>query len=369
MSDMNEVNKTNNSAGSGFTNTENAQNTAQNAGAAYHADGSQNNGYSNNSAQNANNNGNNGYLTQNNGAADGRQTTDSAYNAGNGQTNGYPNGGAQNNAGNGYPNGDYSNNNSQNNGCQNSRNNGYQTGRQQEPHYGNYQFHSDGPNPQGPYDFGQSYGMNGGPNGPKPKKDHTKAKKIGVFIGKTAAAALIASVVFTGVFAVAQHTGLISVGGKSADSSQSQEYSSEFGTMPNIPDFGSGNEGGSGNGSGNDGSTDSSASDQSASGPTLGIKAQTVSSDQTDQGYPEGVLVVSVTSGSAADGAGLEKGDVITAFNGSTVDSVEDLKQLLAEAETGKEYKLNYKRADGSSYKAYSTNVTFSDSSDSSSSN
>ena len=333
MSDMNEVNQTNNSAGSGFTDTEqtdNAQNAAQ-----YHAVDSQNSsGCPNNSAQ-----------------SNAAQNSGMAYHAAGGQNgpdSGYPNGGPQNNAGN--------------------SGNAW-SGRQQDRHYGNYQFHAGGPNPQGPYDFGQSYGMNGGPNGPKPKKDHTCAKKIGVFIGKTAAAALIASVVFTGVFAAAQHTGLISVGGKGADGSQSQEYSSEFGMMPNMPDFGSGNEEGSGNGSGNEDGTDSSASDQSASGPTLGIKAQTVSSDQSSQGYPEGVLVVSVTSGSAADEAGLEKGDVITAFNGSTVDSVGDLKQLLAEAETGKEYKLNYKRADGSSYKAYSTNVTFSDSSDSSSSN
>lgn len=345
MSDMNEVNKTNNSAGSGFTNTDQTEHTQSGSYTAGNAE-------TTNNAADSRNSQSNDY-----------QTGSAQYNAGSGQNNGYQNGqnnGYQNGQGNGYQ-------NSQNNGYQNGQSNNYQNGQQQAPHYGNYQFHTGGPNPQGPYDFGQSYGA-GGPIAPKPKKDHKRAKKVGVFIGKTAAAALIASVVFTGVFAVAQHTGLISVGGRSADSSESQDFSSEYGMIPNMPDFGSGNGSGSSNGSGDNGSTDSSASDQSASGPTLGIKAQTVSSDQTSKGYPEGVLVVSVTSGSAADEAGLEKGDVITAFNGSMVDSVEDLKQLLAEAETGKEYKLNYKRADGSSYKAYSTNVTFSDSSDSDSS-
>lgn len=63
--------------------------------------------------------------------------------------------------------------------------------------------------------------------------------------------------------------------------------------------------------------------------PQLGITAQDVS-ESVSEAYniPQGVYVVSVNSGSAAEKAGLQKGDVITAVNGKTVKSYEELAAI-----------------------------------------
>jgi membrane-associated protease RseP (regulator of RpoE activity) len=60
-------------------------------------------------------------------------------------------------------------------------------------------------------------------------------------------------------------------------------------------------------------------------------------------GTKEGVLVASVRADSAAAKAGLKAGDVITRFNGSTVDSTTDLRSRLGDLD-GAEFTLEIVR-------------------------
>ena len=64
-----------------------------------------------------------------------------------------------------------------------------------------------------------------------------------------------------------------------------------------------------------------------APGNQLGISVTTLEPQLAEYfGVKEGVLVSSVTTGSAAEKAGLKAGDVITTFNGDPVDSPSDLR-------------------------------------------
>lgn len=85
-------------------------------------------------------------------------------------------------------------------------------------------------------------------------------------------------------------------------------------------------------------------------------------------GYPEGVLIAEVTKGGAADKAGLKTGDVITAFNGTVVKSADELVEQVQNVKAGDTVKVNYKRMENGTFKAYDADVTFSDKTGSSSS-
>jgi serine protease Do len=52
-------------------------------------------------------------------------------------------------------------------------------------------------------------------------------------------------------------------------------------------------------------------------------------------GYPDGVCVMSVNSGSAAENAGIIRGDIITAINGKTITSTDELKLALRKFNPG----------------------------------
>jgi serine protease Do len=77
----------------------------------------------------------------------------------------------------------------------------------------------------------------------------------------------------------------------------------------------------------------------------LGIQVQGLS-DQlaTYFGTKEGVLVTSVTDNSAAAKAGLLAGDVIVAFNGSTVTTAGDISRLVQEMSENQEFTLDIVR-------------------------
>ncbi len=110
---------------------------------------------------------------------------------------------------------------------------------------------------------------------------------------------------------------------------------------------GSGSGLASGSGSGLSGASGSGLESSSGSGLTslgstvqqmLGAKYETVTSDLvTEKGLiaTSGVYVSEVTDGGAAQKAGLEVGDVITAVNGTQVSSVEELESVLADAKAG----------------------------------
>ena len=70
----------------------------------------------------------------------------------------------------------------------------------------------------------------------------------------------------------------------------------------------------------------------------LGVSVQNVTSDMAASlglKHPGGVIVGSVTAGSAADRAGLKQGDVITALNGEAVHDFNSLRNRIASAGPG----------------------------------
>jgi len=71
-----------------------------------------------------------------------------------------------------------------------------------------------------------------------------------------------------------------------------------------------------------------------APGRRLGVTVNELTSQLADHfGVKDGVLVTSVTEGSAASRAGLKAGDVITSINGQRVESREDLLRALRDAD------------------------------------
>jgi serine protease Do len=83
-------------------------------------------------------------------------------------------------------------------------------------------------------------------------------------------------------------------------------------------------------------------SDENAS--YLGITCVTVPSTYTQNGYPEGVYVASVVSGGPADEAGIRQGDIITAFDGSTVATQEALLTALEYYAAGEQAEISISR-------------------------
>lgn len=78
----------------------------------------------------------------------------------------------------------------------------------------------------------------------------------------------------------------------------------------------------------------------------LGIKGQDISSSVASAyGMPEGVYVYTVVSGSPAEDAGIQAGDIITSFDGQTIYSMEALKELMAYYSAGTEVEVTISRA------------------------
>lgn len=73
----------------------------------------------------------------------------------------------------------------------------------------------------------------------------------------------------------------------------------------------------------------------------LGIQGYDVSSDVAKTyNMPQGVYVYQVLSGSAAEKAGLQQGDIITKFDGKSVGSMEELQETLSYYEAGQSVKI-----------------------------
>lgn len=76
----------------------------------------------------------------------------------------------------------------------------------------------------------------------------------------------------------------------------------------------------------------------------LGIQGKDITSDlAATLNMPEGIYVLEVVSGSAADKAGIRQGDIITEFDGRTVGTMRELKELLSyyKADQKVDVKLN----------------------------
>lgn len=91
----------------------------------------------------------------------------------------------------------------------------------------------------------------------------------------------------------------------------------------------------------------------------IGITGESVSSEMTEYyGIPKGIFVTEVAEGSPAEDAGLQKGDIITKFDGSSVMRMSDLKEMLAYYAAGEEVELQVSTADNGEYKEREVNLT-----------
>lgn len=81
----------------------------------------------------------------------------------------------------------------------------------------------------------------------------------------------------------------------------------------------------------------------------LGISGVSVTS-QVASAYsmPEGVYVAQIIEGGAAENSDMQKGDIITALEGSTVSDMEELQKQLSYYESGETVTITVQRADGS---------------------
>ena len=92
---------------------------------------------------------------------------------------------------------------------------------------------------------------------------------------------------------------------------------------------------------------------------TLGIKCLDVSS-QIQQAYsmPAGIYISEVTSGGAAEKAGLKSGYVLTSFDGHSVTSTSELKSLLSYYSAGETVEVEAQVPDNGSYETKTFSLT-----------
>ena len=74
--------------------------------------------------------------------------------------------------------------------------------------------------------------------------------------------------------------------------------------------------------------------------PVIGVSVTDVDENSRQLGIPAGAWVKEVTVGGAAEAAGIQANDVITAINGTEISGVSDLKRILAKASAGDELSL-----------------------------
>lgn len=74
--------------------------------------------------------------------------------------------------------------------------------------------------------------------------------------------------------------------------------------------------------------------------PVIGVSVTDVDENSRQLGIPAGAWVKEVTAGGAAETAGIQANDVITAINGTEISGVSDLKRILAKASAGDELSL-----------------------------
>ncbi len=204
-------------------------------------------------------------------------------------------------------------------------------------------------------------------NAAREKKEHPVLKEIGIFAAKAAIAAVLGALALgTTLTAVTKITGIDQAIERISEESNTSGDNFQ-GFNGNLPDFGNGsNDGGrsgeenSGENGSEEGQTDESNAEEN-NGPKLGVSVTTITEDMIEEGYPAGVMIAQVTEGSDAETAGLQEGDIITAFDGTVVDSNAELASLVQSSKFGKSCKVVYKRLVDGEYKAMETTVTFTE--------
>lgn len=91
----------------------------------------------------------------------------------------------------------------------------------------------------------------------------------------------------------------------------------------------------------------------------LGIYGVNVTEDVAQMyGMPEGVYVSQVAEDNAAEQAGIQEGDIITKFDGTTVSTMEELQGLLEYYEVGSAAEVVLQRGSGADYQEITVTVT-----------
>lgn len=97
----------------------------------------------------------------------------------------------------------------------------------------------------------------------------------------------------------------------------------------------------------------------SADASYLGIEPVDLSSEAMEMfDMPEGVFVSGVSTGDAADSAGIRKGDIITGFDGQTVTGRDDLESKMEYYAAGETVDITIARAEDGQYKEQTVQVT-----------
>ena len=92
---------------------------------------------------------------------------------------------------------------------------------------------------------------------------------------------------------------------------------------------------------------------------SLGIEAENVSQEAIEiYQIPTGAFVSRVYEGSAAQAAGIERGDIITKFDGVRIDSAQTLKELLTYYGAGEKAEVIFQTSRGGTYQEMKTTVT-----------
>ncbi len=91
----------------------------------------------------------------------------------------------------------------------------------------------------------------------------------------------------------------------------------------------------------------------------LGIGGEDITEEISKQlNMPKGVYVTSITENSAAQKAGIIKGDIITNFNGTDISSMEQLREKVSNTKTGTVVKVTILRVNEGDYKEQIIEVT-----------
>ena len=91
----------------------------------------------------------------------------------------------------------------------------------------------------------------------------------------------------------------------------------------------------------------------------LGITGQDVTSEISEAyGMPKGGYITSVEEGSAAGQAGLQKGDIITKFDGTSVSSLSGLQELISYYSSGETVEITYSAVSDGQYTEQTAEVT-----------
>lgn len=98
---------------------------------------------------------------------------------------------------------------------------------------------------------------------------------------------------------------------------------------------------------------------------TIGIEGETVNESAQRYNIPQGVYIDKIVKGGAADKAGLKEGGIITAFDGTTIKSMEELQSLLDYYEAGETVEMIVKEAgNGGKYEEKTYEITLGKQSD-----